>query len=269
MADKNLLAQMLENLVNNDQAKAEELFHEYVVAKSREIYEDLIESEIEDEDDKEVDEAADDEEAEEDKVDEASDDEEADEDKMDENFEDIAYEGDDEMGGDPTDDLEAELGDEEEMDDEEKSEDELFMDLESIVDELQAKFDELKGGDDMGGNDMGDNAMKDDFDLATVREYVEKVRPITYKWDKREWYPDGVRDGSKTDSNIRIGFIAQELREMMKQTDTNYLNLVYESNPDKLEATYQNLFIPSIKAIQELSSKLKSLESRVIILENK
>jgi len=53
MADKNLLAQMLENLVNNDQAKAEELFHEYVVAKSREIYEDLIESEIEDEDDKE------------------------------------------------------------------------------------------------------------------------------------------------------------------------------------------------------------------------
>jgi len=61
------------------------------------------------------------------------------------------------------------------MDGEEKSEDELFMDLESIVDELQAKFDELKGGDDMGSDDMGDNAMKDDFDLATVREYVEKV----------------------------------------------------------------------------------------------
>jgi hypothetical protein len=178
MADKNLLAQMLENLVNNDQAKAEELFHEYVVAKSREIYEDLIESEIEDEDDEEVDEAADDKEAEEDKVDEASDDEEADDDKMDENFEDIAYEGDDEMGGDATDDLEAELGDEEEMgDEEEKSEDELFMDLESIVDELQAKFDELKGGDDMGDSEEGSNpfAKEEGMDLATVREYVEKV----------------------------------------------------------------------------------------------
>jgi hypothetical protein len=185
MADKNLLAQMLENLVNNDQAKAEELFHEYVVAKSREIYEDLIESEIEDEDDEEVEEAADDEEAEEDKMDEAADDEEAEEDKMDENFEDIAYEGDDEMGGDATDDLEGELdGDDEMGDEEEKSEEELFMDLESIVDELQAKFDELKGGDheepdadNMGGpSDMdADNAMKDDFDLATVREYVEKV----------------------------------------------------------------------------------------------
>ena len=35
MADKSKLEQMLESLVNDDQAKAEELFHEYVVAQSR------------------------------------------------------------------------------------------------------------------------------------------------------------------------------------------------------------------------------------------
>jgi hypothetical protein len=175
MADKNILGQMLEHLVNNEKDKAEELFHEYVVARSRDIYEGLIENEIAEEEDKEEDE----------EVDEAAekDEDESDED-LDENFEDIAYEGDDEegddmMGGDPTDDLEGEL--DAEMDDEEggeKSEEELFMDLESIVDELQAKFDELKG-DDMGGDDMGDlgddEQMKDEFDLATVREYVEKV----------------------------------------------------------------------------------------------
>ena len=45
MAEKSLLEQMLERLVNDDQAKAEELFHEYVVAKSREIYENLIDAE--------------------------------------------------------------------------------------------------------------------------------------------------------------------------------------------------------------------------------
>jgi hypothetical protein len=39
MADKNILEQMLGHLVNDDKQKAEELFHEYVVAKSREIYE--------------------------------------------------------------------------------------------------------------------------------------------------------------------------------------------------------------------------------------
>ena len=177
MADKNTLVQMLENLVNDDQAKAEELFHEYVVAKSREIYEGLIEAEMTDDEDEE----------DKKKVDEEMDDEDdEDKKKVDEEFEDIAIEGDDEIGGpkgDMGDDLEADLDAEmdSEMDDDgdegEKSEEELFMDLESIVDELQAKFDELKGDD--GNMDMGDEdgEMKDDFDLATVREYVEKVAP--------------------------------------------------------------------------------------------
>ena len=177
MADKKLLQQMLEHLVNDDQTKAEELFHEYVVQQSREIYESLIDSEIAEEEEKDKDDE---------EVDEASHKEEnEDEEKVDEEFEDIAIEGDDEdpdmMGGDPTDDLEGdlEMGDD---DMEEKSEEELFQDLDSIVDELQAKFDELKGGDDMGGmsdDDMGgmDDKMKDDFDLETVREYVEKVAP--------------------------------------------------------------------------------------------
>ena len=185
MADKSLIEQMLERLVNEDQAKAEELFHEYVVAKSREIYEELIESEIseeedKDEDDEEVDEAAKDDDAEEDKVDEASADADKDDEKMDEEFEEIAVEADDEMDlepGDATDDLAGEIGDEGEEEGE-KSEEELFQDLDAIVDELQAKFDELKGGDDMG--DMGDEGeMKDALEpeLATVREYVEKVAP--------------------------------------------------------------------------------------------
>jgi len=176
MADKNTLVQMLEHLVNEDQQKAEELFHEYVVSKSREIYEGLIEAEMEDdEEDEEVDEAAEDDDAEDEKVDE--------------NFDDLAAEGDDDMdmmGGDPTDDLEADLDSEMGDDDMgEKSEEELFTDLEAIVDELQAKFDELKGdesgddADDMGGDDeeVKDNfSMEDDAsDLETVREYVEKV----------------------------------------------------------------------------------------------
>jgi hypothetical protein len=188
MADNKLLSQMLEHLVNEDSAKAEELFHEYVVAKSREIYENLIETEIseeekEDDEDEEMDEAAKDEDAEDDKVDEASD-EDKDDEKMDEEFEDIAIEADDEMGGDATDDLEAELGDEPADAEGEESEEEIMQDLGDIIDELQAKFDALQGeeeeqgefGDEEGG-DMGDEPKMDAFEpeLETVREYVEKV----------------------------------------------------------------------------------------------
>lgn len=176
MADKNILEQMLEHLVNDDQAKAEELFHEYVVGKSREIYEELIESEVDD--DEEVDESSHD------------NDDESDE-EVEEGFEDLAVEADDEddmmdvdpMGGDPTDDLESELDAEMDGDEGDSDTGELFQDLESIVDELQAKFDELQGGmgdDDMDDDDMGDTggnpfAKEEDFDLKTVREYVEKV----------------------------------------------------------------------------------------------
>ena len=58
MADHKKFEEMLERLVNEDKAGAEELFHEIVVEKSREIYENLLEAELEDE---EVDEATDEE----------------------------------------------------------------------------------------------------------------------------------------------------------------------------------------------------------------
>lgn len=177
MADKNLIQQMLEHLVNDDQAKAEELFHEYVVSASREIYESLIEAEIEDEDEE---------------VEEATDDEDKEDEKVEENFEDIAIEGDDEEGADATDDL---LGDVEVDSDEEgeggeegpESLEDKVMDLEDAVEELEAKFAELAGeeaeepehADMFGGEEGGEeeDEVVDSFDqeLATVREYVEKV----------------------------------------------------------------------------------------------
>ena len=190
MADNKLLQQMLEHLVNDEQAKAEELFHEYVVQQSREIYESLIDSEIAEEEEKDEDEEMDeaakaDKEEDEEDLDESS--EEDDEEDMDENFDTVAIEGDDEMdldSEDPTDDLAGELGGEE---GEEKGEEELFQDLEAIVDELQAKFDELKGveGEEHGDDFGGEEEMKDAMDLATVREYVEKV-PAAKMGDKGE-----------------------------------------------------------------------------------
>ena len=205
MADKNILEQMLGHLVNDDKQKAEELFHEYVVAKSREIYEQLIEAEMDDEEEEEVDEASEEE-------------KEEGEDDLEENFEDIAYEGDDEMpdmGGDPTDDLAGEMGPEEDDEFADKDPEELFQDLDSIVDELQAKFDAMNGGGAMGGDDMGgmdDEKMKDDFDLATVREYVEKV-PAGHGAEKKGQgeKADGSASGLKFQKNDMGGTSANIL----------------------------------------------------------
>jgi hypothetical protein len=40
------------------------------------------------------------------------------------------------------------------------------------------------------------------------------------------------------------------------------LQLVYESNPEKLEATYGRLIPVLVKAIQELTAKVELLESK-------
>ena len=79
---------MLERLINEDKAGAEELFHEIVVEKSRDIYAGILENDLEEVTDEEVDEATDEEVEESDEeVDEASEEEvdESDED-LDENF---------------------------------------------------------------------------------------------------------------------------------------------------------------------------------------
>ena len=61
-----------------------------------------------------------------------------------------------------------------------------------------------------------------------------------------------------------MGFIAQELDETQTEFGVEEnLNLVYKSNPDKLEASYGRLIPVLVKAIQELSAKVEELEGRL------
>ena len=188
MAD-NKLEQMLEKLVNNDRAGADELFHEFVIEKSRGIYEKMLETDLEDLEvdeakDEEVDEASNDEEtneASDEEVDESSDDEETNEatdeevdeasdeevdeasdEEVDENFGEITPEA-DPMGGDAGDammkDIEAdgEEGEDGDIGDEEEIEDRV-VDLEDALDDLKAEFEKMMSGDSDDGEEGDDDA---------------------------------------------------------------------------------------------------------------
>ena len=139
MTDKAQFEAMLEALINEDQETAKEIFHNIVVAKSREIYEELLESDFGSEEEEEGDEEEGDE--------EAGDDEES---------------GDDDFGGDPADDFidDVEDSDDEESDDiggEEEELEDRVMDLEDALEELKAEFEQLmtQEGDMDSGMDMG------------------------------------------------------------------------------------------------------------------
>ena len=182
MTDRNKFEQMLEYLINEDKAKAEELFHELVVAKSREIYENLLDDDIQ--------------------VEEEDDD-------VEENFDMNVQE----VGGDPTDDFlnDVEVGDEGSEDefggDDEFGDDEFggdeegeepatkddVLDIKDAIEDLRAEFEAMLAGDDqeLGGEEEtedefgseeetedefgGEEETEDETEESFVREYVEKV----------------------------------------------------------------------------------------------
>ena len=98
----------------------------------------------------------------------------------------------------------------------------------------------------------------DIVDLPVGLDFINSVRPVKFKWQTREGIPS-------KDGKIRAGFIAQELQEA--QTGSEYLDLVYDANPDKLEAKQGKLIPVLVNAIKELSAKNTALEARIAALE--
>lgn len=145
MTDRAQFEAMLEALINEDQDTAKEIFHNIVVAKSREIYEELLSEDFEagDTGNPYAQEAF----GEEEPADDEADDMDGEEDDMD---------SEEEPADDESDDMD--FDDEESddsMDDAEQSD--RILDLEDALEELKAEFEQLMAGeDDMGSDDMGD-----------------------------------------------------------------------------------------------------------------
>ena len=213
--------QLLDLLVNEEHEKANELFHEIVVEKSREIYENIIAEEASQEMDEDADENEDDNQEDE-SVEEAF------------GMEDEG-EADGEMGGDATDDF---VSDTESPDDEfggeeggEEGGDESpatkadVQDLEDALEELKAEFERLMnaeeaeeeenpgvhgdasltGGDEGEESDDAEDSEKDgeedEFESLynesrqLTREYREKVGN---DWDKNAQKTDGQIAGANS-----------------------------------------------------------------------
>lgn len=180
--------QLIEFVINDEEAKAKELFHDIVVEKSREIYENLM---SEDEQEEELDESEKDEE---------------DSEELDENFggdasNDLINDVEAEEQGMQEDESDAEFDDAAEEDGEELTHDieangdesieDRVVDLEDKLDELMAEFEAIMGGDEGGDSvsdiDGGDALEMDDtatseFDDESMMENINLAaapKPVT------------------------------------------------------------------------------------------
>ena len=120
----------------------------------------------------------------------------------------------------------------------------------------------------ISSSDSRDKTDITSFNLGLA--WVEALRPVTYRWDRRTWYgtdeqPYGTPDGSKKRSKLHVGFLAQEALEVEKANGygtSNDDSLVVHLNEDETSygMKYERLVPILVNAIKELSTRVKTLE---------
>ena len=103
-------------------------------------------------------------------------------------------------------------------------------------------------------------ALSDSRDKENIQElqagldFVNKLKPVSFDWNMRDGGKVGIAD---------TGFIAQDLKQVQVDTGITIPDLVYEENPERLEAGYGKLLPILVKAIQELKAEVDSLKQQL------
>jgi hypothetical protein len=88
--------------------------------------------------------------------------------------------------------------------------------------------------------------------LPAVLDTIEKLRPVTFEYRTDIGYTN--------DKGVHVGFIAQDLQEALAGKD--YANTVILDGGKYLSVSYQSIIPMLVKAVQELTERVKQLESK-------
>lgn len=103
-------------------------------------------------------------------------------------------------------------------------------------------------------------------DTVLGLDFIKTLRPVDFRWDYREDYNWGEKDGSKKRSRFHHGLIAQEVAVACSFLNVDFGGFQDHSKTggkDVLSIGYEELIGPMIKAIQELTAKVESLENQL------
>lgn len=114
-------------------------------------------------------------------------------------------------------------------------------------------------------------------------DFIEKLRPVSYRMNQGAadvQYDDTGKEKLDSEGNVVVirkpgsrphyGFIAQEVKQVIDDLGVDFAGWTQDdlSDPNSYHSLRYDEFIsPAIKAIQELSAKVKTLEARIVELE--
>ena len=125
-------------------------------------------------------------------------------------------------------------------------------------------------------SDKRDKTNITDFDGGL--DWINKMKPVTYQWDRRSWYVDedassedilAVKpDGSLKKPKVEVGLIAQDVLEIEKEhgfgsNNDNSLLVDLTEDETRYGINYTNIVPMLINAVQELSAKVEELEKKL------
>ena len=117
---------------------------------------------------------------------------------------------------------------------------------------------------------------KDITDDNMGLSFVNRLRPVTFKWKASQDVPESLTSQYDKDTNHKDttstfhGFIAQEVKAAMDAENIPASFLAWSERSDGTQGVSKGeLIIPLINAVQELSAENKALSDRLTTLENK
>ena len=103
--------------------------------------------------------------------------------------------------------------------------------------------------------------------------FINKLEPVTYKWDKRVKYEEGkTPDGTHKESWTDVGFLAQDVEKIEaefghKIEDETNLTTYMSEDKDAYGLTYAKFVPMLVKSVQELSTQVDELKQELATLK--
>lgn len=123
-----------------------------------------------------------------------------------------------------------------------------------------------------GWSNVSDN--RDKTNITPLQDnlginFLRKLRPVTYQWDKRIEYQDkcgfdyGIKDGTLVEPQEDYGFIAQEVEVAAQQLGFKFDGVTYGDYQDAYSISYLEFVAVLTKALQKINDDLDLIENHL------